>query len=50
VTFKRSDGTVHVIAVKSPNMVEFIHTLKPGDQVDVTYTESLAINVVPAAG
>jgi len=50
VTFKRSDGSVHVIAVKSPNMVQFIRTLKPGDQVDVTYTESLAINVVPAAG
>ena len=50
VAFKRSDGSVHVIAVKSPNMVQFIRTLKPGDQVDVTYTESLAINVVPAAG
>jgi hypothetical protein len=29
-------------------MVQFVRTLKPGDQVDVTYTESLAINVVAA--
>jgi hypothetical protein len=48
VAFKRADGSVHLIAVKSPNMVQFMRTLKPGDQVDVTYTESLAINVVPA--
>jgi hypothetical protein len=48
VAFKRLDGTVHLVAVKSPNMVQFMRTLKPGDQVDVTYTESLAINVVPA--
>jgi hypothetical protein len=50
VAFKRSDGSVHIIAVKSPNMVQFIRTLKPGDSVDVTYTESVAIDVVPAAG
>lgn len=49
VAFRRSDGSVHIIAVQSPNMVEFIRTLKPGDSVDVTYTESVAINVVPAA-
>jgi hypothetical protein len=48
VAFKRADGSIHLIAVKSPNMVQFVRTLKPGDQVDVTYTESLAINVVAA--
>jgi hypothetical protein len=50
VAFRRSDGSVHIIAVKAPNMVQFIRTLKPGDSVEVTYTESVAINVVPAAG
>jgi hypothetical protein len=50
VAFKRSDGSVHIIAVKSPNMVQFIRTLKPGDSVEVTYTESVAISVVPATG
>ena len=49
VAFRRADGSVHIIAVKSPNMVQFIRTLKPGDSVEVTYTESVAINVVPAA-
>jgi hypothetical protein len=49
VVFRRADGSVHIIAVKSPNMMQFIRTLKPGDSVEVTYTESVAINVVPAA-
>jgi len=47
VVFKRSDGSTDMIAVKSPNMQQFLHTLKPGDAVDVTYTESIAVNVVP---
>jgi hypothetical protein len=50
VAFKRSDGTVHIIAVKSPQMQQFIRTLKHGDAVDVTYTESVAVNVVPSTG
>jgi Cu/Ag efflux protein CusF len=50
VTVKDRNGKVHVIAVKSPNMQQFIRTLKQGDSVDVTYTESVAINVVPAKG
>jgi hypothetical protein len=50
VAFKRADGSVHIIAVKSPNMQKFIRTLKRGDAVDVTYTESLAVNLVPAMG
>ncbi len=48
VSFKRSDGSVHVIEVKNPKMQDFIKTLKPGDAVEVTYTESLAIDVEPA--
>lgn len=50
VAFKRSDGSVHIIAVKAPNMQKFIRTLKRGDAVDVTYTESLAVNIVPSMG
>jgi hypothetical protein len=49
VAFRRPDGTVHIVAVKSPNMQQFIHTLKPGDSVDVTYTESVAVNVIRLA-
>ena len=48
VAFKRQDGSVHIIEVKSPNMQKFIRTLKRGDSVEVTYTESVAVNVVPA--
>lgn len=49
VAFRRSDGSVHIVGVKSPNMVQFIGTLKPGDSVEVTYTESIVIDVVPIA-
>jgi hypothetical protein len=49
VSFKRADGSVHAVEVKNPNMKKFIKTLKPGDAVEVTYTESLAIDVQPAA-
>ncbi len=49
VSFKRADGSVHAIEVENPKMKEFIKTLKPGDAVEVTYTESLAIDVEPAA-
>jgi hypothetical protein len=48
VAFQGSDGSQHVIAVKSPNMQKFIRTLKAGDTVDVTYTESVAVSVSPS--
>jgi len=48
-TFKRADGSVHAVEVKNAKMKEFIKTLKPGDAVEVTYTESIAIDVQPAA-
>ena len=49
VAFKRSDGTTHIIEVKSPEMRNFIRTLKPGDHVNVTYTESVAVSIIPQA-
>jgi hypothetical protein len=49
VAFQQADGSQHVIAVKSANMRRFIRTLKPGDTVEVTYTESVAVSVKPAA-
>ena len=48
VKFQESDGSQHVIEVKSQQMKDFLKTLKPGDNVNVTYTESVAINVTPA--
>jgi hypothetical protein len=49
VAFKRADGSIHAVEVKNAKMKEFIKTLKPGDVVEVTYTESIAIDVQPAA-
>jgi Cu/Ag efflux protein CusF len=49
VAFKGQDGQTHIVEVKSPNMQKFIRTLKPGDTVDVTYTQSVAVSVIPAS-
>jgi hypothetical protein len=48
VAFTRSDGSMDTIEIRSPNMREFLKTLNPGDVVEVTYTRSVAISVVPA--
>lgn len=47
VAFRSTDGTVHIVAVRSPDMQQFIRTLKQGDHVEITYTQSVAVNVVP---
>jgi hypothetical protein len=47
VKFQEADGSQHIIEVKSQQMKDFIKTLKAGDKVNVTYTESVAINVTP---
>ena len=49
VAFKGRDGQTHLVEVRSRNMQEFIRTLKPGDHVDVTFTESVAVEVIPAS-
>jgi hypothetical protein len=49
VKFQNQDGSQHVVTVQAPDMKKFIRTLKPGDTVDVTYTESVAVSVIPAA-
>ena len=48
VSFKRSDGIVRTVAVEDPDAQKFIHTLKPGDPVEIVYTEALAVSVKPA--
>jgi hypothetical protein len=45
VTFKRTDGLVRTVAVERPEGREFIRGLKKGDQVEITYTEALAMEV-----
>lgn len=47
VTVKRADGTVLTVAVQDPEAQQRIRRLKPGDAVEVTYTEQLAVSVQP---
>jgi Cu/Ag efflux protein CusF len=49
VTVKRSDGSTKKIDVKSPEGHKFIRTLHAGDDVEITYIDALAIEVVPVA-
>ena len=49
VAFTKSDGTTHIVEVKSPEMQKFIRELKRGDTVQVTFTDSIAVEVIPAS-
>jgi hypothetical protein len=49
VAFTKSDGTTHIVQVKAPEMQKFIRELKRGDTVQVTFTDSLAVSVIPAS-
>ncbi len=48
VTFKNSDGLLRTVAIQTPEGRKFIKGLKKGDQVEVAYTEAMAIEVKPA--
>jgi hypothetical protein len=45
VVFTAPDGALRCIAVKRPTFQEYIKQLKPGDMVEITYTEAVAISV-----
>jgi hypothetical protein len=45
ITFSGPDGLVRNFHVKDPAAQKFVATLKQGDQVDLTYTEALAVSV-----
>jgi hypothetical protein len=47
VSFRRPDGVLRSIALEDPQVREFARKLKPGDQVEVTYTEAVAVAVAP---
>lgn len=48
VSFYGSDGLARVLPVRSPQGQEFIAQLKAGDEVELTYTEAVAMSVEPA--
>lgn len=48
VTFLRPDGKVRTVTARRAVGQQFVSTLRPGDQVEVTYTEAVAVSVEPA--
>jgi hypothetical protein len=48
VTFYGSDGLARVLPVRTPQGQEFIAKLEAGDEVELTYTEAVAMSVEPA--
>lgn len=49
VTFTRADGVTRTVGIENPDARKFIRTLKPGDAVEISYTEATAVSVEPAA-
>lgn len=47
ITFTTPSNMARTIAVRDPEARRFLETLKPGDNVDLVYTESVAIAVEP---
>ena len=48
VAFVGPRGVRRVVTPREPEMVDFVRRLRPGDEVDVTYTEAAAVRVEPA--
>ncbi|HZF25714.1 MAG TPA: hypothetical protein VEZ88_05595 [Steroidobacteraceae bacterium] len=48
VKFTGPKGVQRTVAVKDPKAQAFIKQLKPGDDVELTYTEAVAISVDPS--
>lgn len=48
VTFYGSDGLVRSFPVQTEEGKEFLHKLKKGDEVEITFEEALAVGVEPA--
>jgi len=47
VTFKRSGGIVRTVAVDDPKARELIHGLRRGDEVEITCSEAVAVELRP---
>jgi hypothetical protein len=48
VSFVGPSRVERTVAVRTPEMREFLKTLRPGNQVDVAIAEAMAIRVEPA--
>jgi hypothetical protein len=49
VTVKTADAKQHTLKVNDPQLSAQLHTIKPGENVDLTYTQAVAIDVEPSA-
>jgi hypothetical protein len=47
VTFTGPSNAARTVTVRDSEAQRFVETLKPGDRVDLVYTESLAVAVEP---
>ena len=47
VTLTGPKGNTRTVKVKRPDLQEKLKSLKPGDEVQITYTEAMAIKVEP---
>lgn len=52
VTFVGPNNVINIVTVRNPEMIAFIRQLRPGDEVELSYLEAVAISVeaAPAAG
>jgi hypothetical protein len=48
VMFSGGDGLVRSVTAQRPEGQKFVGTLKKGDEVEITYTEALAVNIEAA--
>lgn len=49
ITFRRPDDIVRTVAVENAKAREFIRELKRGDEVRITYSEAVVLEVRPAS-
>jgi hypothetical protein len=47
VTFTGPAGGTRTVTAQDPKMREFVRGLRPGEQVDVSYSEAIAVRVEP---
>jgi hypothetical protein len=49
ITFRGPEGMVHTLKVDNPDLQAQLASIHPGESMDVTYTQAVAVSVEPAA-